>query len=103
MDVAASGHPVTERPNLGDGRAGIRVAFARLDLLEVEFEADTRTERHRECALLRIWSVLEEGMEAARIVRHLDRLGKVHHDPLRKQKKPSSSSARPTRIAPPTE
>ena len=41
-------------------------------------EAEARTRRQRECAVPRIWSVLEEGIEAAWIVRHLDRLGKVH-------------------------
>jgi hypothetical protein len=49
---------------------------APLELLE--FEAETRTPRHRD-AVLRLWSVLEEGIEAAWIVRHLDQLGKVHH------------------------
>ena len=42
-------------------------------------EAETPTRRHRGCAALRLWSVLEEGIEAAWIVRHLGRLGKMHH------------------------
>src|SRR6516164_8055249 len=52
-----------------------------LDARLVEFEAGIRTQRHRECAVLRLWSVVEEGIAAAWIVRHVGRLGKVHRSP----------------------